>query len=643
MLNGYAGKILHVNLTTGDFAIEEPPEDFYRKYMGGSALNLYYLLKEMHPQVDPLSPENILALSVGGPAGAPISGQSRLTSTAKSPLTGAIGDSQGGGYFPSEMKFSGFDAFIIRGKASHPVYLWVQDGVVELRDASHLWGKTTLDVEDQLKKELADNRIEVAQVGPAAENGVLFSAIINGVNRANGRTGMGAVMASKNLKAIAVRGREGRKKFKVADRKNLSELAKAGVQAIPGSGSEGLSKYGTAGSVNAQNHVGGLPTRNFSSGVFEGAADIDGTTLFDTYLKGALEGDQERQGTGTCFGCAIRCKRVVEIVDGRYPVDPRYGGPEYETLAALGSYCGVNDLNAVCKANELCNMYGIDTISCGGTIAWIMECYEAGLINSQDTGGIEIRFGDAEVLLQLIELITKREGIGATLALGSQQASEAIGKGTDAYLVTSHGQEFPAHMPRVKPSLALIYAVNPFGADHMSSEHDPLYSEPFMARLSLLGLNNPQPMDALNEEKVRFARITQYFHSLTDSLNLCQFVWGPTFSLYGPKETLDLVRYVTGWDVTMEELLQVGERRLNMMRAFNAREGIDRNQDILPKRMFEPLKGGPSDGQTIRREEFKAALEAYFLQSGWDLETGYPTREKLEQLELDWIADQVWP
>ena len=428
----------------------------------------------------------------------------------------------------------------------------------------------------------------------------------------------------------------------MTDRKSLTDLARFGVRAIPGSGSEGLSKYGTAGGVVGQNHVGGLPTRNFRSGIFEGAGDICGIKMFDTVLKGAAEGKQERQGTDTCFGCAIRCKRVVEIVEGQFPVDPRYGGPEYETLAALGSYCGVNDLNAVCKANELCNMYGLDTISCGATIAWTMECYEAGLIDSQDTGGIEIRFGDAEVLLQLIEMIAKRQGIGDVLALGTQKASKVFGHDTAKYLVTCHGQEFPAHMPRVKPSLALIYATNPFGADHMSSEHDPLYSQPFIERLTLLGLDNPQPIETLNPEKVRFARITQYFHSLTDSLNLCQFVWGPTFSLYGPKDVVDLVCYVTGWDVTLEELMRVGERRLNMLRAFNAREGIDRSQDTLPKRMFEPLMGGPSDGQTIDPKVFSAALDTYYQQNGWDTVSGYPTRQKLEELGLDWVADQVW-
>lgn len=639
---GYNGKILHIDLTTGDMAVEQPPEEFYRRYMGGSALNTYYVLKGTPPGVDPLGPQNVLALSVGVTTGAPISGQSRLTVTAKSPLTGAIGDSQGGGFFPAEMKFSGFDAFIIKGKSPKPVYLWVEDGHYELRDASHLWGKVGGEVEDILWKELGDDKIQIAQIGPAAEAGVLFSSVMSMCARANGRTGMGAVMASKNLKAIAVRGKRGKASFQVSDKKQLNELARRGAQAAR-ENMAGMTKYGTAGFVGVQSYMGGLPTRNFTSGVFESVAMIDGMVMFNTMLKGAAEGQQERLGTDTCYGCAVHCKRVVEITNGPYQVDPRYGGPEYETMAALGSYCGVSDLAAVVKANELCNKYGMDTISCGGTIAWAMECFEKGKITLDDTGGIELRFGNAAAMVQMVELIATRQGFGNVLALGSQRAAGIIGHGTDEYLVTCRGQEFPAHMPRVKVTLGLIYAVNPFGADHMSSTHDPSYQEgsPLSEGLAMLGLTTPQPARALNAEKVRFARITQYFASLTDSLNICQFIWGAAAGLYGPKDTVDMVRYVTGWDVTLDELIRVGERRVNMMRAFNAREGLDRKQDRLPTRMFQPLVGGPSDGFALEQQQIEAAFEEYYRQSGWDVESGNPKRAKLEELDLAWVADEL--
>ena len=386
MPNGYHGKILHVNLTDRTLATEEPPEAFYRMYMGGSALNLHYLLKEMAPGVDPLGPDNILGLSVGVATGAPISGQSRMTANAKSPLTGAIGDSQCGGFWPAELKFAGFDAIIVRGKASSPVYLWVHNGKAEIRDASHLWGKVTGDVEKTIREELGDQKIEVMQIGPAGEKLVRFACLINMCNRANGRTGMGAVMGSKNLKAVAVRGNQ---KPAIADKEALTELGRWGFKAFPNSGVAGLGKYGTAGVVSVQQTMGGLPTFNFSSGVFDGWKTIDGPTMYESVLKGRETGKQDQEGRDTCFGCLIRCKRVVEIQEGPYKVDPLYGGPEYETVATLGSYCGVDDLAATCKANEICNKYGLDTISCGATIAWAMEAFEAGALTSKDTGGIE--------------------------------------------------------------------------------------------------------------------------------------------------------------------------------------------------------------------------------------------------------------
>ncbi|NJN97583.1 MAG: aldehyde ferredoxin oxidoreductase family protein [Anaerolineales bacterium] len=644
MPSGYNGKILHVNLTVGELTVEEPPESFYRKYMGGSALNMHYLLKEMPAKADPLGPDNILALSVGVTTGAAVSGQSRMTSTAKSPLTGAIGDAQCGGFFPAEMKFAGFDAFIIKGKAARPVYLWVNDGQVELRDASHLWGKITGEVEAILKEELGDKDIEVAQVGPAGERGVRYASIINMSNRANGRTGMGAVMGSKNLKAVVVRGKEGKKKFTVADKKGLNDLARIGAKMFPTSDVAGLGKYGTAETTGAQQSVGMLPSYNFNSGVFDNWEKIDGPTMYDTILLGANEDKQDLKGRDTCYSCTIRCKRVVEITEGPYKVDPHYGGPEYETTSTFGNYCGVDDLAAISYANQLCNQYGMDTISCGATIAWAMECFENGLITIADTGGYALNFGSAEAMVKMTELIAHGEGFGQLLGLGSAAAAKVIGRGTDAYLITCKGQEAPAHMPQMKRSLALIYAVNPFGADHQSSEHDPVYEEKvaYPERLGSLGLSDPQPVRSLTPEKVRFARETQYFYSLMDSVNVCQFVYGPAWQLYGPEDLLQMIRVVTGWEVTMEEMQQVGERRLNMLRAFNAREGVDREQDKLAEKMFkQALKGGSSDGIAVDRVQFEAALDEYYRQNDWDVETGAPTRHKLEALELGWVADQL--
>jgi aldehyde:ferredoxin oxidoreductase len=642
MAYGYNGKILHVDLTTGQFTVEEPDDAFYRKYMGGSALAMHYILKEIPAGVDPLGPDNVLVLALSVLTGNPISGQSRMTAAAKSPLTGAIGDSQGGGFFPAELKFAGFDAIVIKGKAEKPVYLWINEGKYELRDAAHLWGDITGEAEASIKNELGDDKIEVLQVGPAGEKGVRFAGIFSMSNRANGRTGMGAVMGSKNLKAVAVRGK---KRPVPADKAGLNELAKWGAANLDDSDIAGLAKYGTAETTGANQTSGTLPTFNYNSGVFDGWEAIDGTTMYDNILRGAAEGKQDRLGRDTCYACAVRCKRVVEITEGKYQVDPHYGGPEYETTSTFGNYCAIDDLAAISKANELCNKYGLDSISCGATISWAFEAFNEGKLTLEDTDGLDLSWGNAESMVALVEKIGMREGFGDLLAEGSERAAKKIGRGTEAYLITFKGQEAPAHMPRVKRSLAVIYATNPFGADHQSSEHDPALEgdfEFYSDRLAVLGFRESQPSQSLNDEKIRFAATTQYLYSALDSLNLCQFVFGPAWQLYGPDDMVKLVRAVTGWDdVTFDELQKVGERRLNMMRSFNAREGIDRKKDVIPEKLFKPLKNGASDGWVLDRAEVESALDTYFELSGWDVETGVPTRAKLEELDLDWVADQL--
>jgi aldehyde:ferredoxin oxidoreductase len=639
MPHGYNGKILHVNLTSGQLSVEEPDEGFYRKYMGGSALAMYYLLKEMPAGADPLGPENVLVLALSVLTGAAISGQSRMTAAAKSPLTGGIGDSQGGGFFPAELKFAGFDAIVIKGKAEKPVYLWINNGEYELREAAHLWGKITGEAEAMIKEELGDDKIEVWQIGPAGEKGVRFAGVFSMSNRANGRTGMGAVLGSKNLKAIAVRGK---KRPSIADKKGLNQLAKWGAANLEDSDIAGLAKYGTAETTGANQTSGTLPTYNYNSGVFDQWEAIDGTTMYDTILRGASEGKQDRLGRDTCYACTVRCKRVVEIKEGKYNVDPHYGGPEYETTSTFGNYCAIDDLPAISKANEICNKYGMDSISCGATIAWAFEAFNEGKLTLEDTDGLDLTWGNAESMVKLVEKIAKREGFGDLLAEGSQRAAQKIGRGTEAYLITVKGQEAPAHMPRVKRSLAVIYAANPFGADHQSSEHDPAVEgdfEYYTDRLAVLGFNQEQEPQSLNDEKIRFAMVSQHMYSAMDSLNLCQFVYGPAWQLYGPEDMVELVRTVTGWEeVSFDELQKVGERRLNMMRVFNAREGIDRKADVLPEKLFKPLKGGISDGWQLDRDEVEAALDKYFEFCGWEIETGIPSRAKLEELDLGWVA-----
>jgi len=640
MAHGYHGKILHVDLTNGKFHVEEPEEAFYRKYLGGSALALHYLLKDMPPNVDPLGPENVLVLALSVVTGAGISGQSRMTAAAKSPLTGAIGDSQGGGFFPAELKFSGFDALVIKGKSPKPVYIWINEGKFELRDAAHLWGSITGEVEMSIKKELDDDKIEVLQIGPAGENGVRFAGILSNSNRANGRTGMGAVMGSKNLKAVAVRGKN---RPSIADKSRLTKLAKWGATNLADSDIAGLAKYGTNETTGANQASGTLPAYNYNSGVFDGWEKIDGPTMYDTVLRGAAEGKQDRLGRDTCFACTVRCKRVVEIKEGPFQVDPNYGGPEYETTSTFGNYCAIDDLAAICKANEICNKYGMDTISCGATISWAFEAFNEGKLTLDDTDGLDLSWGNAESMVKLTEKIAKREGFGDLLAEGSERAAKKIGRGTESYLITFKGQEAHAHMPRVKRSLAAIYATNPFGADHQSHEHDPAIEDDFeyyTERMAVLGFNEGVEPRTLNEEKMRFTVISQRLYSAMDSLNLCQFVFGPAWQLFGPDDIVELVQAVTGWeDFTYAEIEKVGERRINMMRAFNAREGFDRKQDIVPEKLFKPLKGGASDGWKLDQAEVETALDKYYEFSGWDVKSGLPTQEKLEELDLGWVVD----
>jgi aldehyde:ferredoxin oxidoreductase len=639
MAHGYHGKILHVDLTQGKFEVEEPGESFYRKYLGGSALAMHYLLKDMPAGADPLGLDNILVLALSVVTGASISGQSRLTATAKSPLTGAIGDSQGGGFFPAELKFAGFDALVIKGRSPQPVYLWIHDGQYELRDASHIWGSITGEAEKTIRDELGDNKIEIMQIGPAGENAVRFAGIFNNSNRANGRTGMGAVMGSKNLKAVAVRGKD---RPTPADKGRLSELAKWGAANLADSDIAGLAKYGTNETTGSNQSSGTLPTYNYNSGVFDGWEKIDGPIMYDTVLRGAAEGKQDKLGRDTCYACTVRCKRVVEIEEGPYQVDPYYGGPEYESTSTFGNYCAIDNLAAICKANEICNKYGMDTISCGATISWAFEAFNEGKLTLEDTDGLDLSWGNAESMVILTEKIAKREGFGNILAEGSERAAKKIGRGTEEYLITFKGQEAPAHMPRVKRSLAVVYATNPFGADHQSHEHDPAIEDDFEyyeERLAVLGFTKGVEPRTLNKEKMRFTVATQRLYAAMDCLNICQFVYGPAWQLYGPEDIVNLVQAVTGWDdFSYTEIEKVGERRINMMRVFNAREGFDRQQDLIPEKLFKPLKGGASDGWKLDKEEIEKAMDDYFELSGWDVARGLPTVETLENLDLSWIA-----
>ena len=645
-MNGFTGKILHVNLTDHSLEVEQPDEQFYRQYVGGSLMGLYYLWKNTPAGIDALDPRNTLTFAVGPSTGLPVSGQSRCTVTCKSPSTEGVADSQAGGFWPAELKFAGFDGVVVHGASETPVYLTIIEGEAKLHDASHLWGKTTLEVDELLKEELDDKKIEIAQVGISGEKLSNFAAIMNMSNRAWGRTGTGAVMGSKKLKAIVVRGKA---KVAPANKRAVVGLSKSGAKEYKGSDMAEFGKYGTAAAVSGQQASGGLPTFNWSSGVFptqEQAYAISGERLYDEFLEGAAEGKQDRKGRDTCYACIVRCKRVVEAEYKETKLIPEYGGPEYETLATFGSYCGIDDMEAVIYANQLCNEYGVDTISCGATLSWAIECAENGLLSAEETDGIQLSYGDGDAMIQMLIKTLNREGFGDVLADGSRKAADRLGKGHE-YLQTVKGQEMPAHMPQVKRSLAVMYAVNPFGADHQSHEHDPVYSPKAYAnfygeRLNLLGLDNPQSSKSMNPEKINYTLKTQYTYSAADTMSVCQFVYGPSWQLYHAQHMADLYQAATGWDTSVEDIQDMGRRRLNLMRAYNAREGLTRDNDTLPVKMLtKALEGGRSDGIMIEPSELKYGLDMYHEQAGWDAVTGTPTRDTLESCGLGWAADDL--
>ncbi len=623
---GYNGKILRVNLSSGALTVEEPGDLFYRQYMGGWGIIAYYLLHEVAPGIDPLGPENKLIFATGVITGTPIAGSGRSAVGAKSPLTGSFGAAEAGGWFGAELKAAGYDAVIVEGEAAEPVYLWIHDGAAEIRPAAHLWGRLTADVQAALREELGDPRVRVAQIGPAGEQKARIAAIMHDVNRAAGRGGLGAVMGAKRLRAIAVRGTQ---RLAMADPSALQELAHwyAGYQST--TWTSDLHDQGTANGLPYQQASGGLPTRNFQEGTFAAWENITGERMRDTILK----------GRDSCFACPVRCKRVVEVKDGPYPVDPVYGGPEYETLGALGSSCGVGDLAAIARANQLCNAYGLDTISTGVTIAWAMECAERGLLTPAEVGGATLRFGDAAAMLQLVEAIGRREGFGRLLGEGSLAAARTIGRGTEAYTMQVKGLEVPMHEPRVKHGLGVGYAVSPTGADHNHNFHDSDYAnEDGIAGVRPFGILEPLPPTDLSPAKMRLARNEICWNTLGNVLGMCAFVMS---SLDRRSRLVEIVHAITGWDTSLYELLQAGERSYTLARAFNAREGFLPEADHLPGRFFEAFREGPAAGQALPGLEFAQARAMLYGMMGWDEATGAPLPWKLHELGIGWVINAL--
>jgi aldehyde:ferredoxin oxidoreductase len=626
---GTTGKILRVNLTSGELAVEQLTEEFYRLYPGGKALAGYFLLNEMPPNVEPFAPENLLVIANGLLTGSPVATATRYVVSARSPLTNGYGESEAGGFWGPELKMAGIEAIVIKGKAEKPVYLWIQDGQAEIRSAEHLWGRHPAEVQANIRTELGDEKIRVLQIGIAGENLVRYASITNDLRHFNGRNGLGAVMGSKNLRAVAVRGHQ-RYQSMAYDADQLMALGrKLAGQVKHHPASADLQDRGTPGLVEALNAGGILPTRNFRQGAFENMDKVK----WEVYEKELLTARR------SCYACAVRCKREV-AVDGKVS---EYGGPEYETVGAFGPNCAIDNLHLIARANEQCNKYLLDTISTGATIAFAMECFEHGLIGPEDTDGLDLRFGNGEVLLPLIEKIATRTGFGNLLAEGSKRAAEQIGGEAPFFAMQVKGQELAMHEPRGKHNVGMGYAISEIGADHLVVAHDPALANPeslsFKSAESL-GITQAQPPRSLSAEKMHHFYILEKWTSFEKVTGLCFFGPAPR-SFIHPDDVLAAVKAVTGWDVSMDELLRIGERATNMARVFNSREGFSRKDDTLPERLFQPLENGALEGHAMPRHEFEQALTQLYQLKGWNPASGQPTRERLEELSLGWAVSKL--
>ncbi|MEM2908492.1 MAG: aldehyde ferredoxin oxidoreductase family protein [Candidatus Hadarchaeales archaeon] len=588
---GWAGKLLEVDLSAERIKEAELDEKLARTVIGGRGLGVKLLYERVGPEVDPFDPENLLVFATGPLTGtlAPTSG--RHCVITKSPLTGTIFDSNSGGHWGAELKFAGVDAIVVKGRAEQPVYLWIHDGEAELRDASDLWGMGTHATTDAILKQVGDSRASVACIGPAGERLVRIAAIINDKYRAAGRGGVGAVMGSKRLKAIVVRGT---KPPKIADEGSFGTYVKECQKLLkedPVTGTA-LPTYGTAILVNIINEHGIYPTRNFQTSVFPTADKTSGETIAETILV-------RKKG---CFACPIACGRVTKVgeLEGE--------GPEYETLWAFGAQCGVDDLGAIVEANNLCNDLGLDTISMGNTIGCAMELSEKGKLDGP-------RFGDSRAIVDLTRATAMREGLGDKLAEGS--ARLAKGCGLPELSMSVKGLELPAYDPRGVQGQGLAYATSNRGGCHLRA---------YMIGPEILGV--PKLMERFSTSgKAEMVIISQNLCAAVDSLVLCRF------SMFA----LDAVQYsklltaATGIEFTDEDLMTVGERIWNLERLFNLREGFSAKDDILPKRLMEePIPEGPSRG---RRSLVASMLPSYYAFRGWTPE-GVPTQEKLRELGL---------
>jgi aldehyde:ferredoxin oxidoreductase len=608
---GYMGKILYVNLTDGTITTKEIDQKIAQDYIGGGGYASKIVYDEVPAKADPLGPDNRLVFMTGPVTGTRFPTSGRFAVATKSPLTGILVTATSSGFFGVELKKSGHDGIVFHGKSDKPVYLEIIDDKIEIKDAADIWGIDSFEVQEVLIEKSGEKKARVACIGTAGEEMAPIACIMNDEGRAAGRGGVGAVMGSKNLKAIVVKGSN---KINVAAPEFFNAMAKEISTGISGDVfAQFFSKWGTAMAMDMGWASGDVPVKNWQVGDWEeGCKKLGGESMRKTIL---------RPHSAACHNCPIRCARWVEVPEGKYSYEGP--GPEYETLGACGSMLLIDDINAVSWIGHLCNMYGMDTISAGATVAWAIEAYEKGHLTKDDTGGLELKWGDADTLIKVFELMGKKEGLGALLAQGSKKAAEIIGKGSGEYAIHVKGLEAPMHDPRAFHSLAVNYATGPRGACHVQG--GSYFAEMGMI-LTEAGITHKQGRFDKTKKGLA-AKVLQDMASIHNSLAVCAFA---ALGLQ-PSHIAMLMTLCTGMPYDKVSVMAVGERIINLQRAFACREGITRKDDTLPKRLLTALPDGGAAGKAA---DLEYQLGEYYELRGWD-ENGIPTREKLEGLGLE--------
>jgi aldehyde:ferredoxin oxidoreductase len=624
MPNGYWGRILRVDLSNQKISIDEPDEKFYRAYLGGRGIIAHYLLKEVPPGCDPLGPDNILVFAASVLTGMGIPGAGRNSVGAKSPLTGGYGEGEGGGEWGVKLRWAGYDGLVVTGKSEKPVYLWINNDTVEIRDAAHLWGMEANETQSAIRQELGDPRASTAVIGPGGERLIRFACIALDMHNYIGRSGLGAVMGSKNLKAVAVNGKTRPTAAQPDSIKNFARWMFEHYETPLGT----MKEMGTARGVPVVNSAGAFPTRNFREGSFEGFEKITGRTMTDTILV-----DRE-----SCYACPVHCKRVVEVNDENMTVSRKYGGPEYEAIAGFGSDCGIDDLKSIAKANEICDRFTIDAISASMMISGAMECAELGLLPANLIDGLDLRFGSPKGMLDLLLQIVNRQGLGDILAEGPRNLAKELGMEAAGYFLHVKGQPLPFQEPRWKVGMGLGYAISPTGADHMANIHDNVYASDKAASFDParnMGILDGVETSELSPAKARLFVYMMLNKSIYNSITMCAFM------PYNLDMIVEEIKASTGWNTSNWEVLKATERALTMARAFNAREGFTAEDDTLPNRLFTPLLGGALKGKAIDRDQFFQTRNLAYDMLGWDRQNGGPKRWKLYELGLDFVVKDL--